>query len=221
MIRKMIQNRIFDRQMNDVDEYFIEYLIDRWVMQKIFDEIFSASLIYLSNIRSWIICLPIRYSILNHLPVCQIFNPASPACLPDIRFWITCLPARYSILNHRSACQIFDPESPPESPACLSDIRSWMTCLPARYSILHHLPACQIFGPESPTCLPDIWFWITCLHRGYSAFFAWKCTENSVFFCPESAMLFRTHFAIFDNYLKLSKRINERKSLKRKLIKKN
>ena len=32
-----------------------------------------------------LIVIPARYSILNHLPTSQIFDPESSACLPDIR----------------------------------------------------------------------------------------------------------------------------------------
>ena len=110
-IQEVIQDRISGRQVGGADGYLIEYLVDRWVVQEIFDEIPPAPPTYLSDIRSWITCLPARYSVLNYLPACQIFDSELPACLPDIRFWITCLSVRYSILNYLLACQIFDPES--------------------------------------------------------------------------------------------------------------
>ena len=72
--------------------YLIRYLLHHPSAYQIFYEIFICTT-----------CLPLRYSILNHLPACQIFALESPACLPDIRSWITCLPAKYSLLNHLPA----------------------------------------------------------------------------------------------------------------------
>ena len=89
--------------------YLIRYSLHRSSICQIFD---FESFVSLSNIRSWIIYLSVKYSILNHLLVCQIFDFELPACLSNIRFCITCLSVKYSILNHRSVCQIFGFESP-------------------------------------------------------------------------------------------------------------
>ena len=118
-----------------------EYLTNRWVMQRVSHQISPVhSSVYqiFYEIFICVICLPLRYSLLNHLPVCQIFDPESLTCLADIQ---SCLAARYSILNHLPIYQLFDPESP----AHLLDIRFWITCLPVRYSMR--------YSPLSPTCL--------------------------------------------------------------------
>ena len=51
-IQEVIQDRISGRQVGGADGYLIEYLVDRWVVQEIFDEIPPAPPTYLSDIRS-------------------------------------------------------------------------------------------------------------------------------------------------------------------------
>ena len=217
----MIQNRIFDRQTNDSkdDSKSNIWQTDdwcRWIFHRIFDRQMNDAENIWWNIPC-IIHLFVKYSILNHSSFYQIFDSESSVCLSDIQSCIICLSVRYSILNYLPVCQIFDSELP----ACLPDIRFWITCLSVRYSVLNHRPACQIFDSESSACTENTVLFLPENASRIQCFFAWKCIENSVLFCSESAMLLRAHFVIFDNYLKLSKRINERRSLKRKLIKRN
>ena len=103
-----ISSQIFSRISDKADKWF------RSLFSRIFSRIsvlnYSSPLSVIWGDIWWdTLCtthLPAIYSILNHLPVCHIFNPQSPACLSDIRSWVTCLPARHSILNYLSAPRI-------------------------------------------------------------------------------------------------------------------
>ena len=79
------------------DHEHLKHILSHLSVYQIFD---PESTIHLLDIRSWITCLPTRYSILNHLPAYPIFDLESPTCLPDIRSWIIYSSTRYLILNY-------------------------------------------------------------------------------------------------------------------------
>ena len=143
-------------------EYCCTYIKSYWTVKRIF----SKQTEYPTLIDT--------YSILNHLPACQILDSESTTCLPDIRSWITCLPARYSM------------RYPPKSPACLPNIRFWIIRLPAKYSILNHLPACLSARYSILHCLP-VRYSIRYLPESLTCLLE-KCTENTVLFCLENAV---------------------------------
>ena len=137
-----------------------------------------------------------------------------PRCRQTIQDRISCRQAGGAGSNIWCSSWVIQVDILPASFICLhqifDEIFVSITHLPARYSILHHLPTCQIFDPESSACTEDTVLFCLGNAPGIQCFFALKIYR------------FFTAFQLSDliiRYIRTtSKRINKRRSLKRKLI---